>query len=441
MAGGLYEKSLLIFLLSVVSGRPLLLPFKQRRWRMQQSPPGGSLGSGPELLRNFHLRLHLQLLPAADLQLAAERKQLHLKRLLKAAPPGTLAAASSPGKDGDSESRAVQALLRGGEQREEADTRSSVEVLGNFQSELTGVFALPSYRLHVAASLHEDLERLGWGEGLAREPVPDATSGDAFLDVAVPHHASELEDSACKVSSTNGATRETSNSHPKQGEEQAKKAVIKNGTPNSPATMVRSGEIDGGGALPRLNQQLQLQHRHAGAPPCQTNDSDARASLATHPSNGNAADPNRWKDKQPTEAELMILKEQLATLQLQLQQQQHECASSAAAAAALRLKVQQLLEENKMLRLRCHGARNWESSVPSRGPPLPSAATPQPSEDNLRNDFFEEHQHPESPQGAACTIKMLHQTLAICRRELMILSEQNARLKTNKSRGPPSKQR
>lgn len=399
-----------------------------------------AVGCGSQLLRNFHLRLNLQLLPAADLQLAAESHRWHLQRLLGAremtgAPGVGAPSAITPGGAPVGEENPLQLVLRRTGELQEADGPLKEESKG-VDDDATVALALPSYRLHMAAALQEDLERLGWGEhssegGPFGGPSPQVTAlavgnstcSKSLIDSSTGGSggASSTPGAACgeatrdrtfaSIVEISEAYRGPYYDHQQQqqrqllqhqgvGEAERLQDATSGGyvTPSSPVLMASSA---GGATI----QQLLLQQQQQ-----QQQQREAEAAAA--------------------EEEMLILKEQLTDLQLRQQQQQKECSATAAAADALRVRVQELLEENRYLRLHGNGMRRARGlpDVPIRSP-LVSPDAQERQDSPIQGSCNGHPQKGEEAYSDRTSIDLLQQKVAVYRRELMLLSDQNAQLR------------
>ncbi|KAL8449060.1 hypothetical protein Emed_003412 [Eimeria media] len=397
-------------------------------------------GWGPQLLRSFRLRLHLQLLPAADLRFAAERKRHHLQRLQEA--EGEEATGAAAVAAGSSALRAL--LLRGATGGEQLlnEEEEGVAAVDSSEQEASSLLALPAYRLHFVSSLQQDLGRLGWGEGGPQRGRPSqggpALSNDDSPLFASTQHTLEPASSSV-VLTTLGAPGEGPLQADSRRGARASEALQQQPTNSTtPFDCSRRAPY-----TYMQQQQQQQQYGDFGA-------SYATGDLATESSSVNPllnagsvgsslVLQQQQQEQQQQQAafleeEVLALKEQVVELQLQQQQQQHECASAAAAAAALRTRVQQLLEENAALRLQCHGVRG------RRGLPLASASNQQQQQQQQQQEEQErpaggEEASLEQQQEQQDSQERLQQKLDVCRRELMLLAEQNERLRLHAAGG------
>ncbi|KAL8435820.1 hypothetical protein ACSSS7_002197 [Eimeria intestinalis] len=453
--------------LSTIHGGPFS-PAQGPPCNMQKLEGANRLaGCGPQLLRSFRLRTQLQLLPAADLRFAAERKRHHLQRLQEAEPEATGAAAAvaggSPLKASDSKGSAVHALRAllfsgavGGEQTLLNEEEEGGATIDSSERGAASLLALRAYRLHFVSSLQQDLGRLGWGEGgpLRERPsqgAPALNSGDSPLFAATQQTLERLSSSTF-VPTTSGApegARDPTHFSRARQEEAPPRADSGRGARASEALQEQRTDSTTpfassrrGGLYSYMPQQQQQKQYGAFASSYATADlATESSSVSLLPHAGSAGSFGLQQQQQQQQQassldeEVLALREQVVELQLQQQQQQHECASAAVAAAALRTRVQQLLEENAALRLQCHGTRG------RRGLPLASATKQQQQQHQQQQQeeqesaaageaLLEQEQH----ESHAC----LQQKLDVCRRELMLLAEQNARLRLHAAGGPPS---
>ncbi|OEH76954.1 hypothetical protein cyc_05848 [Cyclospora cayetanensis] len=305
-----------------------------------EAPPRGH-----QLLRNFHKRLHLQLLPSADLQLAAESYRCFLRRLSQAQQDS--GGVPSGGGVGEGLGGMAEALQEGG-------TKEGPPAFDVFWNPLAEA---------------EAAERLSCSDLL----TPTATDAKTAAG-GVPRRGSP------------------------SGEDPSRRAL-------------RSG---GFGEASRRNEET----------PVTSYVCSSSLQRQTFPEEALL----------PPEDEILQLRHQLAALQLRQQQQERECAAAGAAAAALRLQVQQLTEDINFLRLNFSSRR-------TRGPfrraeelqPPPCAAVSGGELLNQERDELKEGEEAgsELQQQASWSSReeALRQKLAVYKRELMLLSEQNARLR------------
>ncbi|KAL8448223.1 hypothetical protein Emag_003991 [Eimeria magna] len=412
-------------------------------------------GWGPQLLRSFRLRVHLQLLPAADLRFAAERKRHHLQRLQEAEQEAAGAAAVAAGSSalGASGSKAyafhaLRALLlrgaAGGEQLLNEE-ENGVATFDSSEREASSLLALPAYRLHFVSSLQQDLGRLGWGEGDPERARPSqggpALSSDDSPLFASGQHTLEAPSSSCVLTTLGALGEGPLPSHFSQARQEERPLQVdsRRGARASeplqqpPTNSTTPFDCSRRGSYTHTQQQQQQYGVSTG--------SYATGDLATETSSvnpllnagsiGSLVLQQQQQEQQRQQAvfleeEMLALKEQVVELQQQQQQRQHECASAAATAAALRTRVQQLLEENAALRLQCHRARG------RRGLPLASVS-------NQQQQQHQQQEEQERPAAGDATLEQqqeqqesqerLQQKLDVCRRELMLLAEQNERLR------------
>ncbi|KAL8275943.1 hypothetical protein Esti_000059 [Eimeria stiedai] len=453
-----------------------ILPLKTRFISFEEQPastnphigklegPNRLAGWGPQLLRSFRLRVHLQLLPAADLRFAGERKRHHLQRLLEveqAATDAAAVAASScalePPGSKSSALRALRALLlqgaAGGEQLM-GEEENGVVSLDSSERGASSLLALPAYRLHFVSSLQQDLGRLGWGEG---GPLWERLSqgGPALNSDDSPLFGTTQQtppSSSCFAPTTSGAPggRPPPSSFPQAKQDEGSLQADSERVARSSESLQQQRTdsttwFDSTRRGPYTYMQQQQQQQYGGFAGSYATGDLATGSSSVNPllhagSAGSLVLQQQQQQHEQQQAafleeEVLALREQVVELQLQQQQQQHECASAAAAAAALRTRVQQLLEENAALRLQCHGGRG------RRGLPLASASKQRQQQQEQQQ---QEEQETAAAGGALLeqeqqeSQERLQQKLDVCRRELMLLAEQNARLRLHAAGGGPS---